>query len=296
MRRPLPSPRPGLTPVTAVGGVFVLLTILLGPAATLTRAEPGDTTWVHTFHQDFINWATPHDSTFSFPDTTTHYAKVVLFYKIGCPAAPGDCDPWDRLGYLKMQHGSDWYEIARIVTPYDITPPPRPGTCTWSLDVSDYEPYLHGDVTLSNYIESWIGGNRGWLVTIDFAFIEGEPEWRPYQVVNLWQTYYTVYGDPDNPIESHLAAMRVPIDPAAERVKFRGIVTGHGQGIPTTAPSSASARIPSRPTVRRTPTLSGGRTATPTRAVPREAHGASRARDGARAPRCHRGMWRSRAR
>jgi hypothetical protein len=208
----------------------VLLAVLLGSAAPPTRAEPGDTTWVHTYHEDFINWATPHDSTFTFPDTTVHYSKVVLFYKIGCPAAPGDCDPWDRLGYLKMQHGADWYEIARVVTPYDITPAPRPVTCTWPIDVSDYEPYLHGDVTLSNYIESWIGGNRGWLVTIDFAFIEGEPDWLPYQVVNLWQTYYTVYGDPNNPIESHLAAMRVPIDPAAGRVKFRAIVTGHGQG------------------------------------------------------------------
>lgn len=229
MRRPSPSFRRALIPATAFLWVFGLLP---GPAATPVRAEPGDTTWVHTFHEDFINWATPHDSTFAFPDTTTHYAKIVAFYKIGCPTAPGDCDPWDRLGYLKMQHGTDWYEIARIVTPYDITSPPpgRPGTCTWPIDVSDYAAYLHGDVTLRNYIESWMGDNRGWLVTIDFAFIEGEPEWHPYQVVNLWQNYYTVYGDPANPVEASLAAVRVPIDPAAERVKFRAIVTGHGQG------------------------------------------------------------------
>ena len=96
--------------------------------------------------------------------------------------------------------------------------------------MSDYEHLLHGDVTFSNYIESWIGGNRGWLVTLDFAMIEGEPEWKPYQVVNLWANYYTPYGNPNDPIESYWGPLTVPIDAAAERVKARIFCTGHGQG------------------------------------------------------------------
>ena len=32
------------------------------------------------------------------------------------------------------------------MTPYDITPPPRPVSCTWEIDVTDYMQLLRGDV------------------------------------------------------------------------------------------------------------------------------------------------------
>jgi hypothetical protein len=204
-------------------------------------AAPGDTTWVRTFDHDFYNWATPHEQTFEFPDTSVGYGRILLRYRIGCPEAPGDCDPWDRIGYLRVMHDTgevdslgepviEPYEIARIITPYDITGGTRPDSCTWILDVTDYETFLHDTVTLSNYIESWIGGIRGWIVTIDFAFIEGEKAWEPFRVINLWGRYYAVYGDPSRPIEDVLAPMDVEIDAAAARVKVRVITTGHGQG------------------------------------------------------------------
>ena len=110
------------------------------------------------------------------------------------------------------------YEIARIITPYDITGGDRPGSCTWILDVTDYQSLLHDSVTLRTYIESWIGDDRGWLVTIRFAFIPGYSELEPYKVVNLWIGEHLVYGDPDNPIESYLEPMEVQIDAEAVAV------------------------------------------------------------------------------
>jgi len=211
---------------------------LLGLMSLSSPAEAavGDTTWVRTFDHDFINWATPHVQEFDFPDTSHHSQQVLLYYRLECPAAPGDCDPWDRLGYLQvlretaLGRDTEPVEIARIVTPYDITGSNYPGSCTWVIDVSDYEPLLHGRVTLSNYIESWIGGERGWIVTLDFAFIEGQPEYKPYQIINLWQNYWCVYGDPSRPIEDVLRPIDVPVEAEADLVKVRVITTGHGQG------------------------------------------------------------------
>ncbi len=217
-----------------------LLILVLAWSAPV-HAGPGDTTWVHTFDHDFYNWATSHVDTFTFPDTTVHYNQIVLFYTIGCPPAPNDCDPWDRLGHLQVLHDTgeidtlgqpilEPYEIARVITPYDITGFGRPDSCTWQLDVTDYMSLLHDTVILSNYIESWIGGDDGWLVTIDFAFIEGDIALEPFRVVNLWQDYYVLFGDPDVPIEDDLPLLQVDIDEEAVEVKLRVTTTGHGQG------------------------------------------------------------------
>jgi hypothetical protein len=85
-------------------------------------------------------------------------------------------------------------------------------------------------VTLRNYIESWIGGNDGWLVTIDFAFIEGESAFEPYKVINLWQNDHVVYGDPDQPVPDAIPPALVHIDEGVDQVKVRVFTTGHGQG------------------------------------------------------------------
>lgn len=211
--------------VVAWSGAFSRIPFGPSPA----QAAPGDTTWVQTFQNEFHNWADHHQHTFAFP-AEQHWRKVLLRYRIGCPGAPGDCDPWDRIGYLQLQRDAEMVEIARVITPYDITGGNRPGSCTWTLDVSDYQSLLHGQVTLDNYIESWIGGNRGWLVTVDFAFIEGEPAQLPYQVINLWNNYYAVYGDPTRPIEDVLSPRSVPIDAEAIAAKVKVTTTGHGQG------------------------------------------------------------------
>ncbi len=197
-------------------------------------ATPADTTWVTTFDHDFYNWATPHVETFEFPPAGSLWSEILLYYEIECPGSPADCDPWDRLGHLRVleEEGPETvpYEIARIITPYDITGGSFPGSCTWVLDVSDYETLLHDSVTLSNYIESWMGNDRGWIVTIKFAFIAGFNPIEPYKVVNLWTKDRVIFGDPEQPIEDELAPINLVIDAEAEATKLRVITTGHGQG------------------------------------------------------------------
>ena len=194
------------------------------------KADPGDTTWVMTYNQEYHNWATVHRDTFQLPSTTTSYNKILMYYTIGCPAA--GCDPWDRLGWVKVYNDPDStsYEIARVITPYNIVGGGYPGTCTWIIDVTDYAMLLHDEVSFGSYIESWIGDARGWLVTIEYAFIEGEPDFYPYEIVNLWQYSYAVMGDSSRPVEDKLSPMDIIIDSNADKVKLRVNTTGHGQG------------------------------------------------------------------
>ena len=157
--------------------LLILLLITFSPINL--KANPGDTTWVMTYNQEYHNWATVHRDTFQLPSANTSYEKILMYYTIGCPAA--GCDPWDRLGWVKVYNDPDSanYEIARVITPYNIVGGGYPGTCTWIIDVTDYAMILHDEVIFGSYIESWIGAPRGWLVTIEFAFVEGDPDFYP---------------------------------------------------------------------------------------------------------------------
>ena len=207
---------------------ILVLTAALMPLSRI-NASPGDTVWVDTYNNEFHNWADVHYKKFLFPDTSIHFIKILMYYKIGCPAA--GCDPWDRLGWIKVYIDTNTnHEIARLVTPYNIVGGGYPGTCTFTYDVSDYRCILHDSVKLGSYIESWIGGTRGWLVTVRFAFIEGEPQMIPYKIINLWQKGYMIYGDPSNPPETYLQPKSIFADTEAVKITERIICTGHGQG------------------------------------------------------------------
>lgn len=212
--------------------ILMVLALFLLVILNFTNAfgAAGDTLYVETFVEEFQNWATPHEQTFIFPDSTLSFSQVTMYYTLGCPSAPGDCDPWDRYGTLKAIFGETQYELARIITPYDITGGSYPGECTWVIDATPYQSILRGEVLLHSYIESWIGGNRGWLVTVTFEFIEGHAEMTPYHVENLWQDGWMALGDPEDPIADYLPPLTVFIDAEADSVVFRSTFTGHGQG------------------------------------------------------------------
>ncbi len=201
-----------------------------------TPPAAAQSVWVTTFDQEFHNWAVAHEATFELPPLAEEYSQVLLHYLLECPPA-ADCDPWDRLGYLRLLHEERGMttitpiELARIVTPYDITFGGGPGSCSWVFDVTDYRFLLHDEVTLSNFIETWIGDDRGWLATIQFEFVPGPPPVvEAYRVENLWTFNHLVFGNPGDPVEDHLAPALVTLDPETVAAKIRAVTTGHGQG------------------------------------------------------------------
>lgn len=192
-------------------------------------SSPGDTTWITAYNQEFHYWADIHYKKVYFPDTSHHWSKIIMKYTIGCPA--GGCDPWDRFGHLRVViDTATYFEIARVITPYNIVGSGYPGTCTYDYDVTDYMPLLHDSVKFGNYIETWINSPKGWLATIKFALIEGEVQPKPYKVINLWQNQYLVYGDTANPPQTHLPPRNIAVDADVYSAKVRIVTTGHGQG------------------------------------------------------------------
>ena len=193
-------------------------------------AAPGDTTWITAINQEFHNWADIHYTNVALPDTGRHFQKILMTYTIGCPAA--GCDPYDRFAWIRLYQDtiSNIFEIARMITPFNIVGGGYPGTCTFNFDVTDYMPILHDTVKLGSFIETYINGTHGWLVTVKFAFIEGELEYKPFKIINLWRNDYIVYGDTANPPENYLQPRSVFIDPQTVIVKARSFTTGHGQG------------------------------------------------------------------
>jgi Peptide-N-glycosidase F, C terminal/FlgD Ig-like domain len=211
---------------------FYLSVVIVIGLLVLPRPAIAETVIVNTFNREFINWATPHESEFQFPPQQL-YSDVKCHITIACPPSPGDCDPWDRFGRLDArvyQTDTTWvdYEIARFITPYDITFNGGPQVCPWVVDVTDYQFLLHDDVSLVLYIDSWIGGDKGWLLTVYFEMISGTPEREPYQVERLWRKSNVRYGDPDNPPEDHLVPVNLTTPADAIGAKVRVFSTGHG--------------------------------------------------------------------
>jgi hypothetical protein len=212
--------------------ILITLCLVLFAGISNPAAAERETTWVSTFNREFVNWADPHVATFTFPPADL-YSAAYCRITIGCPNAPGDCDPWDRFANIKVRDYAEdstyvEYEIARFITPYDITYAGGPYTCSWIVDVTDYQTLLHDGVTLVLFIDSWIGGNKGWLITADFEMIHGIPEQVPFAISRLWSYGYIVYGDPDNPPENYLSPITVGVPADAVRTKFRAFSTGHG--------------------------------------------------------------------
>lgn len=219
----------GMLKIFRISAAAVIMLFTVSLSSDFGNAN-ADTTWVTTFNQEFQNWADVHYGTFTLPSTSAYqYSKILMYYTIGCPSA--GCDPWDRLGWIKLYVDSTTnYEIARVITPYNIVGGGYPGQCVFVLDVTDYMSLLQGNVRLGSYIESWIGGTRGWLVTVKLAYISGQLANVPYKVENLWQQQRIVYGDSINPVENYLPPRSVPVESVSNGAKVRIINTGHGQG------------------------------------------------------------------
>lgn len=201
-------------------------------------ADPGDTTVVVTFAQRLQNFgAGGRDvvEVFEFPGWDVEFSEIYMVYRLDCPSSPGDCDPWDRTARLFVQRPltdstHEDIEIARVITPYDITGGGGPGHCEWTFDMLDYQSLLRGQVTLHSFVDTWVGGNQGWLVTCTFYFVENPLQLRPIAVEQLWNFGGLVYGDPADPVENHLDISFVPIPAQAEFATVRIWTTGHGQG------------------------------------------------------------------
>lgn len=181
---------------------------------------------VRTMDSVLINFPEPgqtNGGVYTLPQYVGHYESIVAHLYVTCPklndSAKGDCDDWDRVGWIEIQTpDGQWHEIIRYITSYGKA-------CNHSIDVSEFAAYLQGEVPMRMYIETW--GTGGWEITLDFEYVSGLSQFLYVEPVPIWHGVFP-FGDPSRlqPLDTVTAA--IPEDVAA--MSLRVVTTGHGWG------------------------------------------------------------------
>lgn len=214
-------------------------------------ASYGDTTHVITHNQVLMvtnpstGW-NPYPAWGTFLNNTIKYRKVILNLSYRCPTGQS-CGEWDYIDwiYLRKVGGVDSaskdMEIARFITPYGNSFN-QSWHAEWHIDITDYQMFLHDSVEIE-YIHTGYETNvgRGWVVTLDFTLIEGEPVMEPVNITQLWNGSFP-YGNASNPIENYLTPITFTTDANTDIMRMRILQTGHGADNTNCAEFCAKAR------------------------------------------------------
>ncbi|MGE5479084.1 MAG: LamG-like jellyroll fold domain-containing protein [Chloroflexota bacterium] len=112
------------------------------------------------------------------------------------------------------------HEIGRYITPYGIGLDLGPTGFTWTFDVTDYAPYLKGDVELS-------AGNWQELIDLKFLFIEGEQPREVNKIDHVWGDFRSIsYKDLSDGTAVRDTTIQLAEGTKSAKIKFR--LTGHG--------------------------------------------------------------------
>jgi Peptide-N-glycosidase F, C terminal/Secretion system C-terminal sorting domain/Peptide-N-glycosidase F, N terminal len=79
-------------------------------------ANSGDTTTIRTHNATHWNWYGSIDSWTQFPDTSYHYRKITLKYKLGCPSS--GCSDWDYTTQIFIRRHTGQMDSTLSYSPY----------------------------------------------------------------------------------------------------------------------------------------------------------------------------------
>ena len=193
-----------------------------------------------TFNQEALafggGFSQSATQTFTLHTDLSNIAQIKMFVQIDCPGT--GCDDWDRFANVKIKDASsgDWYELGRYITPY--------WTGTQQLarglefDVTDFKSLLTGSVELKIYIENWTA--KADLITVDFDFIEGTPDYQYYSVSGVLQyNNNSIDGVPYGVSHNFDLDKSITIPANAESTHLRTTISGWGHA--TGSPGSNCA-------------------------------------------------------
>ncbi len=111
-------------------------------------ANAGDTTVVRTHNADHWSWYGQFDNWGVFPDTSHHYRKCTLKYKLGCPS--GGCSQWDYTTQIFILRHTGTYDSTATQLPHFTVN----GNTVDSLLYSTVQTYTHFYDTLTSSTDS----------------------------------------------------------------------------------------------------------------------------------------------
>ncbi|MBR9757842.1 MAG: peptidase [Algicola sp.] len=218
---------------SAMGAITIQNALTTNVDVTLTGNGLPVTHNYVTFNQQPLAFGSGYSQsavqTFNLPSDLSNIAQIKMFLQIDCPSS--GCDDWDRFANVKVKdlESGNWYEIGRYITPY--------WTGTQQLDrglefdVTDFKSLLTGAVELRIYIENWT--DKADLITVDFDYIEGTPDY-PYYAVSEVLGYHinSIDGVPYGVPHSFDLDKSVSIPANAESTHLRTVISGWGHATP----------------------------------------------------------------
>ncbi|WP_225035619.1 T9SS type A sorting domain-containing protein [Winogradskyella sp. SM1960] len=160
-----------------------------------------------------------HYGTYTMPQHVGSYNEVIANLQFDCPSNTGDCDDWDRRAFIDVKApDGNWIQIIRYNTPYGIA-------CGHTIDLTDYEALLQGEVEFRVFIDTW--GTGGWQVSLDLDYQQGTPEYLYSKVVELWDGNWDL-GNPTN--LQPVPVVNYTYDSNVLSSHLRLSTTGHGWG------------------------------------------------------------------
>jgi hypothetical protein len=166
---------------------------------------------------------------FNLHEDVSKVSKVLMYVKLRCPIV--GCNAWDVFANIlvKAPNGEFW-EIGRFITPYGIDNSKLANG--FVIDVTDFKSLLQNKTELKAYIETW--GSDGWLLSVNFEFFEGIPEF-PYSSVsrviqfNKNSLEGVPYGEDASAFD---LTKNITLPANAEKSHLRTIITGWGHAGP----------------------------------------------------------------
>lgn len=159
------------------------------------------------------------NGSYTLPQHVGSYDKIIAKLKVECPSATGNCDDWDRKGYINIKApDGNWIELIRYMTPYNVG-------CNHEIDVTDYASLLQGEFDMQMFIDTW--GTGGWQITLDFEYQKGTPEYLYSQVDEIWDGTFPL-GNPTN--LQPVPTINYKYNNNIVNSHLRLMTTGHGWG------------------------------------------------------------------
>lgn len=167
---------------------------------------------------------------FNLHNDLTNIEKINMYINLRCPT--GGCNAWDVYANVQVRDvaSGEWYEIGRYITPYGKNN--AQVDRGFEIDVTDFKSLLQGNVEMRAYIEVW--GSDGWLLSVDFDYIEGTPDYQYYAISRLIQYNANslegvIYGEDASAFDLTKSA-QIPAN--AQATSLRTIITGWGHATP----------------------------------------------------------------
>ncbi|MCC5943586.1 MAG: hypothetical protein JJT94_01520 [Bernardetiaceae bacterium] len=167
--------------------------------------------------------------TFSLHPDVSQVSQIDMYIKLRCPS--GGCNAWDVYANIlaKDPTTGTFYEIGRYITPYGVGNQQRERG--FKIDVTDFKSVLEGQVELQSFIEVW--GSDGWLLSVDFDFTEGLPDYAYTEIAPIVQYNAHSLQIPYGKDASHFDLQKtVAIPNQVEKTYLRTIITGWGHATP----------------------------------------------------------------